>query len=115
MLNNRIVQSHIQYIDFNKHGRAEMIRVYQEGIAFSFRYGFDILRENGINSSVIRAGYTNLFLSPLFCSSFVNTTSTPVELLKATEAKERLSAPASEFITTVVPKKRSVTLIKSVL
>ncbi|MCT4152833.1 carbohydrate kinase [Elizabethkingia anophelis] len=87
MLNNRIVQSHIQYIDFNKHGRAEIIRACQEGIAFSFRYGFDILRENGINSSVIRAGYTNLFLSPLFCRSFVNTTSTPVELFESNGSK----------------------------
>ena len=80
MLNNKLIHSHIQQIDFNKHGKAEIVRASQEGIAFAFRYGLDILRENGLHPSVIRAGHTNLFLSPLFCDSFVNVTDTPVEL-----------------------------------
>ncbi|MGJ1361461.1 xylulokinase [Sphingobacterium spiritivorum] len=80
MLNNKLIHSHIQQIDFNKHGKAEIVRASQEGIAFAFRYGLDILRENGLHPSVIRAGYANLFLSPLFCDSFVNVTDTPVEL-----------------------------------
>ncbi|QQT28163.1 xylulokinase [Sphingobacterium spiritivorum] len=80
MLGNKLIHSHIHHIDFNKHGKAELIRASQEGIAFAFRYGLDILRENGLHPSVIRAGYANLFLSPLFCDSFVNVTDTPVEL-----------------------------------
>ncbi|GGH17626.1 carbohydrate kinase [Sphingobacterium alkalisoli] len=80
MLNNRLVNAHIHQIDFNRHGIAEVLRATQEGIAFSFRYGLDIMRENGLNPSVIRAGNANLFLSPIFISSFVGATHTPVEL-----------------------------------
>jgi xylulokinase len=53
-----------------------------EGIACAFRYGLDIMRENGMNPSVIRAGRANLFLSDLFTEIFVNTTGVPVELYK---------------------------------
>lgn len=80
MLKNNTVDSHICHIDFNRHGKAEIIRASQEGIACAFRYGLDVMRENGVNTSVIRAGHTNLFLSPLFCGSFVNITGTGVEL-----------------------------------
>ena len=80
MLNNKTVDSHICDIDFNRHGKAELIRASQEGVACAFRYGLDVMRQNGVNASVIRAGHTNLFLSPLFCSAFVNTTGTAVEL-----------------------------------
>jgi xylulokinase len=80
MLNNKLINAHIHQIDFNRHGRAEVLRATQEGIAFSFRYGLDIMRENGLNPSIIRAGNANLFLSPIFTSSFVGVTDTPVEL-----------------------------------
>lgn len=80
MLNNRQVQASIVNVDFNRHGKSEILRGVQEGIACAFRYGFDIMRENGINPTVIRAGYANLFLSPIFSSSFVGVTNVPVEL-----------------------------------
>jgi xylulokinase len=82
MLNNRLVGAHFSGIDLNKHSRADVIRAVQEGIAFAFRYGLDIMRENGINPGVIRAGKNNLFLSDLFTESFVNITGVPVELYK---------------------------------
>ena len=59
-----------------------MIRAVQEGIAFAFRYGLDIMRENGMNPGIIRAGKNNLFLSELFTQTFVNITGVPVELYK---------------------------------
>jgi xylulokinase len=79
MLNNRIVNAHIRNIDFNRHKNAHLFRASQEGIAFALRYGLDIMRENGINPSVIRAGKANMFLSPVFTEAFVNATNTPVE------------------------------------
>ena len=66
MLNNQIVGGHFHNINFNTHTTAHMVRAVQEGIAFSFRYGFDIMKENGVNPSIIRAGRTNLFLSDVF-------------------------------------------------
>jgi len=80
MLNNKQVGAHFQNIDLNLHTQAHLFRAVQEGIAFSFRYGFDIMRSNGMNPSVIRAGKANLFLSELFLEAFVNSTGVPVEL-----------------------------------
>jgi xylulokinase len=80
MLHNRIIHSHIHNIDFNKHTPAHIYRAAQEGIAFAFRYGLDIIKENGIQPQVIRAGNTNMFLSDVFAQSFVNATGVPVEL-----------------------------------
>ena len=80
MLNNKTIGAHLQNIDLNKHGASHIFRAAQEGIAFSFRYGLDIMRENGLTPSVIRAGRANLFLSDVFVNAFVNATNTPVEL-----------------------------------
>ena len=79
MLNNKIVGGHFHNLDFNIHTTAHMVRAVQEGIAFSFRYGLDIMRENGINPTVIRAGKANLFLSDVFTESFVNANNVAVE------------------------------------
>ncbi len=80
MLNNKVVGAHFQNIDLNQHNQAHILRAVQEGIAFSFRYGLDIMRENGLNPSVIRAGKANLFLSDVFLEAFVGATQVPVEL-----------------------------------
>ena len=80
IFNNKTVGAHYQNINFNIHTKAHIFRAVQEGIAFSFRYGLDIMKENGITPSVIRAGKANLFLSDVFISAFVNATNVPVEL-----------------------------------
>ncbi len=80
MLNNKLTGARFYNIDFNIHSRAHLLRAAQEGIAFSFRYGLEIMRGTGINPSVIRAGKANLFLSDLFAETFVNITGVPVEL-----------------------------------
>ncbi|TKC06081.1 xylulokinase [Pedobacter frigoris] len=80
MLHNRIVGAQLHGIDLNTHTNAHVFRAVQEGIAFSFRYGLDILRENDMEPSVIRAGKSNLFLSDVFTQTFVNITGIPVEL-----------------------------------
>ena len=80
MLENKMVQSHIYNIDFNVHQPAHLFRAAQEGIAFAFRYGLDIMRENGMWPAVIRAGKANMFLSDVFTQCFVDATNVPVEL-----------------------------------
>ncbi len=80
MFNNKTPGAHIQGLDLNKHSQSHLFRATQEGIAFAFRYGFDIMKENGIDPKLIRAGKANMFLSELFTSCFVNTLNTPVEL-----------------------------------
>lgn len=80
MLNNRTVHAHIHNIDLNKHSNAHLYRAAQEGIAFAFRYGLDIMRQNGMNPQIIRVGKANMFLSDVFTEAFVNTLNVPVEM-----------------------------------
>jgi xylulokinase len=82
MLCNKLVGAQLHNIDLNLHTQAHILRALQEGIACSFRYGLDIMRENGMNPTIIRAGRNNLFLSELFAETFVNVTGVPVELYK---------------------------------
>jgi xylulokinase len=80
MLQNRMVNAQILNLDLNKHTKGHLIRAAQEGIAFAFRYGLDIMRETNLHPSVIRAGKANMFLSDVFMHSFVNATGVAVEL-----------------------------------
>jgi len=80
MLNNKLIGASLSNIDLNKYTPAHMYRAAQEGIAYAFRYGLDIMRENNIEPKVIRAGKANMFLSDVFIDAFVNTTNVPVEL-----------------------------------
>jgi xylulokinase len=77
---NKIIAAHILNIDLNKHSKAHILRAVQEGIVFSFRYGLDIMRENGIHPAIIRVGRANMFLSDLFARVFVGATNVPVEM-----------------------------------
>jgi xylulokinase len=80
MLNNKNIGASFLSLDLNVHEPAHIFRAAQEGIACSLRYGLDIMRQNGIQPKVIRAGHANMFLSDLFTETFVNTTGVPVEL-----------------------------------
>lgn len=80
ILENRDIKSHIMGINFNKHSRGHLIRAAQEGIAFSFKYGVEIMSEMGIDVNIVRVGNTNLFLSPLFREAFANVCNTTIEV-----------------------------------
>ncbi|MGN6530737.1 MAG: xylulokinase [Ginsengibacter sp.] len=80
MLQNKMIDAHIENLDLNNHTKAHIFRAVQEGIAFAFRYGLDIMRENDLHPTIIRAGKANLFLSDVFIQSFVNATGVAVEL-----------------------------------
>ncbi len=83
IFNNKIVGAHFENIDLNKHTAAHYFRAAQEGIAFAFKYGFDIMQSNGMKPTMIRAGKANMFLSKLFAEAFVNVIGVPVELYDA--------------------------------
>ena len=80
MLGNRMIGAHIHNLDLNLHSTAHLVRAAQEGIAFAFRYGLDIMRENGMDPNIIRAGKANMFHSEVFTTAFVNATGVAVEL-----------------------------------
>jgi len=83
MLGNRHTGSKVSGWDFNLHNTAHFYRAAQESIAFAFRFGFDIMRQNGMNPTVIKAGEANMFLSDVFTETLVNVLQVPVELYNA--------------------------------
>ncbi|MBC7408519.1 MAG: carbohydrate kinase [Arcicella sp.] len=87
VLENKTISSTFQGINFNIHTNAHIIRAAQEGIAFSLKYGMDIMAENGTKPSVIRAGKANMFLSEVFSQTLVNVTGVSVELYDTDGAK----------------------------
>jgi len=62
------------------HTSAHLYRAVQEGVAFAFRYGMDIMKTLGVHPSVIRAGSANLFLSPVFCEALAGVSDVTIEL-----------------------------------
>jgi len=80
MLSNKQVGALFSEINLNGHTKAHLFRSVQEGIAFSFRYGLDIMRENGMQTKMVKAGKTNMFLSKVFEEAFVNSTGLTLEL-----------------------------------
>lgn len=80
VLQNKNIGSSFHGLDLNRHATAHLCRAVQEGIVFSLGYGFEILNRLGIESSVIRAGHANMFLSDLFCDIFTQVTNTELQL-----------------------------------
>jgi xylulokinase len=80
MLGNRDTVANISGLNFNTHTKAHMFRAAQEGIAFSFRYGLDIMKETGIDPELIRAGEANMFLSKIFRETLSTITGTVIHL-----------------------------------
>ncbi len=66
MLGNQQVGSQLRGLNFNIHQAGHLYRAVQEGIAYAFVYGMEAFSENNIELKVVRAGYANMFLSPLF-------------------------------------------------
>jgi xylulokinase len=80
MLLNRDSGARISGLNFNSHSTAHLFRAAQEGIAFSFRFGLDIMKETGILPGVIRAGAANMFLSKVFREALSCITQTVIHL-----------------------------------
>ncbi|MBQ0077009.1 MAG: carbohydrate kinase, partial [Bacteroidales bacterium] len=81
VLENRNVGARFSGLDLVRHSTEHILRATQEGIAFSFRYGIDIMRNLGLDPKLIRAGKANLFLSPLFRSTLATLCDANIELL----------------------------------
>lgn len=79
-LQNKEVGCSIHGINFNKHGKAQLLRAAQEGIVFSFVYGMDIMRSLGMDLQKIHAGEANMFLSEIFRSTLAGTSGAVIEL-----------------------------------
>ncbi len=80
VLENRETGCIVSGINFNKHGKAHIIRAAQEGIVFSFCYGMEVMRQMGMDIKKIHAGRANMFLSPLFRDTLAGVSGATIEL-----------------------------------
>jgi len=80
MLENRDTGCSIHGVNFNRHGKAHLVRAAQEGIVFSFQYGIEIMESMGLKVDTIHAGKANMFLSPIFRDTLAGVSGAQIEL-----------------------------------
>jgi xylulokinase len=79
-LENKDIEASVHGWNFNIHEKSHFLRAAQEGIVFALNYGLGIMRDMGIDVTIVRAGNANMFLSPLFAEAFVTVTEAKLEL-----------------------------------
>ncbi len=83
---DRNLGSHIFNLRFNRHTRAHLYRAALEGVAFTFVYGINILKEMGLAVDVIRVGNDNMFQSKIFSSTIATLLGNNIEVVDTTGA-----------------------------
>lgn len=91
---NKDVGAQINQLSFNRHTQHHIFRAALEGIAFSFVYGFHILKDMNANSTVIKVGNDNLFRSKEFSKTIANMLQIPIEIKKTDGAVGAAKASA---------------------
>jgi xylulokinase len=86
MLNNKNVGTHFLNLNLNTHGHGHMYRAALEGIAFSFVYGMEILKNDNAKIDTIRAGNDNLFRSEIFSNTVSSLIGHEIEIYNTTGA-----------------------------
>jgi len=86
MLNNLDIGTRLVHVNLNNHHKGHLCRAALEGIAFSFVYGIEILKSDGIQVDVIRAGNDNLFRSEIFATTIATLISHEIEIYNTTGA-----------------------------
>ncbi len=80
VLENKETGCSIHSVNFNKHGKAHIMRAAQEGIVFSFCYGMEIMQQMGMDINKIHAGKANMFLSDIFRNTLAGVSGATIEL-----------------------------------
>ncbi len=80
VLENRGIGCSMHGINFNKHGKAHIMRAAQEGIVFSFCYGMEVMQQMGMDIKKIHAGRANMFLSEIFRNTLAGVSGATIEL-----------------------------------
>lgn len=86
MLNNKEIGTRIVNMNLNSHHKGHICRAALEGIAFSFVYGMEIMKSDGIKPTVIRAGNDNLFRSEIFANTVATLIQHEIEIYNTTGA-----------------------------
>jgi xylulokinase len=80
ILVNRLVDANLFGLNFNVHTQPHLLRSAQEGIVYALNYGIDIMRQTNVGVQKVRAGYANMFLSPVFREALANCSNVEIEL-----------------------------------
>ena len=80
VLENKEIGCSIHGVNFNKHGKAHLMRAAQEGIVFSFCYGMEVMQQMGMDIHKKHAGKANMFLSELFRNTLAGVSGATIEL-----------------------------------
>ena len=86
ILENKNLNSHFHNLQFNRHNRAHLFRAALEGVAFSFVYGVNILKEMGLDVNVMRVGNDNMFQSDVFSMTIATLLDCHIEVVETTGA-----------------------------
>ncbi|MFV5690446.1 xylulokinase [Flavobacterium sp. LT1R49] len=86
MFNNKNIGTHFLNLNLNTHSNAHLFRASLEGIAFSFVYGMEVLKEDNATIDVIRAGNDNLFRSEIFSNTVGTLIGHEIEIYDTTGA-----------------------------
>ena len=84
MLNSKNVGTHFSNLNLNLHSSAHLCRAALEGIAFSFVYGMEILKNDNAAVKVMRAGNDNLFRSEIFANTVATLIGYEIEIYNTT-------------------------------
>ena len=76
VLGNKDIGASIHGLNFNRHTRAHLLRAAQEGVAFAFMYGMELMGD----IKEIHAGNANMFLSPLFRDTLASISGATIRL-----------------------------------
>ena len=97
MLNNSNKGSRILNLNFNVHKAPHIFRAALEGIAFSFVYGMEILKNDGVDIASIKAGNDNLFRAGIFSRTIATLTNSRIDIVETTGAVGAARAAAFAF------------------
>ena len=86
MLGNANIGAQLLHLEFNRHSRAHLYRAGLEGIAFSFVYGFQLLKDLGLSTQVIKVGNDNLFQSAVFATTIAQLLNCRIEVIDTSGA-----------------------------
>jgi xylulokinase len=79
-LENKNIGASMHGLNLTIHGRSHIARAVQEGVVFAMNYGLQIMKDMGLSIKVIKTGYANMFLSPLFAEAFSTLTNSVIHL-----------------------------------
>ncbi|MBP4136778.1 xylulokinase [Flavobacterium geliluteum] len=86
MFYNKTIGTHFLNLNLNIHSSAHLFRASLEGIAFSFVYGMECLKDDNAAINVIRAGNDNLFRSEIFSNTVATLIGHEIEIYNTTGA-----------------------------